>query len=74
MPLEIQTIFEQDTEGGKTGVLGIDKDARLYWNGQLIVTEQKVKLSWWVNLSVIVGGLSTAAIALFTALLYFKSP
>jgi hypothetical protein len=74
MPREIQTIFEQQTDGGKIGVLGIDQDTRLYWNGQLIVTEQKVKLSWWVNVSVIIGGLSTAAIAVFTALLYFKSP
>lgn len=54
------------------GVLGIDEETRLYWNGQLVVTEQKVKLSWWVNFSVIVGGLSTAAIAVFTALIYFK--
>lgn len=71
---EITTIFNfpQDEEGGKEGVLGIDREGRLYWNGQLVVTEQKVKLSWWVNISVIVGGLSTAAIAIFTALMYFK--
>jgi len=73
MASDIQTIFEQETEGGKTGVLGIDEDARLYWNGQLVITEQKVKLSWWVNLSVIIGGLSTAAIAVYTALLYYKA-
>lgn len=69
---KITTIFEQDTDGGKTGSLGIDEDARLYWNGQLVVTEQKLQLSWWVNLSVIIGGLSTLVIAVFTALMYFK--
>lgn len=68
----ITTIFEHDADTGKTGVLGIDEEARLYWNGELIVTEQKVKLSWWVNLALILGGVSTALIAIFTALLYFK--
>lgn len=68
----ITRIFEHDAGGGKTGVLGIDENARLYWNGQLIVTEQKVKLSWWVSFSVILGGVSTAFIAILTALLYFK--
>lgn len=72
MTPKIMTIFEQETDGGEMGVLGIDEEARLYWNGQLIITEQKVKLSGWVNFSVIIGGLSSAVIALFTALMYFK--
>ena len=71
MPPTITTIFEQDIRG-KTGVLGIDEEARLYWNGQRIVTEQKITLGWWVNLSVVVGGLSTAVAAIFSALTYFK--
>ena len=71
MAPKITTIFEH-IDNGKTGVLGIDDKARLYWNGQLIITEQKVRLSWWVNFSVVVGGLSTAFIAIFTALAYFK--
>lgn len=69
----ISTIFEHDNEQGKTGTLGIDEDAQLYWNGQRIVTEQRIKLSWWVNAAIILSGLSTAIIAVFTALLYFKS-
>lgn len=72
MSPKVTTIFEQDTDSGKTGVLGIDDDARLYWNDKLIVTEKKVVLSWWVNLSIIVGGLSTLVIAVFTALMYFR--
>jgi len=71
MPM-ITTIFTHDAGGGKTGTLGIDENTRLYWNGQLIVTEQKVRLSGWVNFAVILGGVSTALIAIFTALLYFK--
>lgn len=41
MEKKIETIF---THG--EGTLGIDNDSRLYWNEQLIVTEQKVKLRW----------------------------
>lgn len=72
MTPKITTIFEQDTDSGKTGVLGIDDEARLYWNGRPVVTEQKLRLAWWVNLAVIIGGASTAVIAIFTVLLYFK--
>jgi hypothetical protein len=72
MEPKITTIFEQDTGTGKTGILGIDDEARLYWNGRLIVTKQKIILSWWVNFSVAVGGLSTAVVAAFTVLIYYK--
>lgn len=72
MKPKISTIFEHTNDEGQTGVLGIDEDTRLYWNGKLVVTEQRVSLSGWVNLAVILTGVSTALIALFTALLYFK--
>lgn len=68
----VTTIFQTDAKGGKTGVLGIDENARLYWNGHLVVTERKVMLSGWMNFAIILGGVSTAFIAIFTALLYFK--
>ena len=73
MASEIQTIFIQDIDGSdKSGTLGIDKDGNLYWNEKRVVTEQVIKLRWWVNFSIIAGGLSTAFIAIFTILLYFK--
>ena len=71
MSSKITTIFEQDTNSGRIGILGIDEEARLYWNGQLIVTKQEVKLDWWVNISFIVGGISTALIAVFSILNYY---
>ena len=67
MAAKLSTIFTHQTDSGAVGELGIDGDGRLYWNGQLVVTEQRVKLSWWVNVSIIVGGASTAVIAIFTA-------
>ena len=69
---KISTIFEQDTDDGKTGVLGIDEDAQLYWNGRLVITDRHIKLDWWVNASVIISGLSTAIMAILSAISYFK--
>lgn len=73
MTKKIEEIFEHTSDSGVTGTLGIDEDGRLYWNGKAVVTEQRVELAWWVNLSVIIGGLSTLAIAVFTALMYFNN-
>jgi len=72
MKKAIETIFTHEIGGDVKGVLGIDKDARLYWNGQPVLTEQKVTLQWWVNVFVIVASLSTLAMAIFTGLQYFK--
>ena len=63
---KIHTIFER-TEG----VLGVDDERNLYWNNKAIVTEQKVKLEWWVNVSIIVASVSTFAIAFFTYLQFW---
>lgn len=74
MPPNIEEIFNYTTEdGGKEGVLGIDTEGQLYWNGHQVITEQKLTLNWWVNLSAVVTGFSTAAIAVFTALMYFRA-
>ena len=62
---EIHTIFNR-TEGE----LGVDDEGTLYWNKKAIVTEQKVKLQWWVNFSIILASFSTLAIAIFTLLQY----
>lgn len=69
----VSSIFKHTTDDGKEGVLGIDEEAHLYWNGQPVVTEQKVKLSRLVNFSLIIGSFSTAVIAIFTVLTYCKS-
>lgn len=74
MTEEIEIIFTHVSDSGVDGALGIGKDGRLYWNGRVLVTEQRVSLAWWVNFSVVVGGLSTFVIALFTVLLYLRTP
>lgn len=65
---KVSTIFTHETVGGTVGELGIDEGGRLYWNGQPVVTEQRVRLDWWVNISVIIGAVATVAIAIFTAI------
>ena len=68
---KIHTIFTQKLDNGKEGELGIDDEANLYWNKKAIVTEQKVKLRWWVNVSILLASVSTFAIALLTAFQFF---
>jgi hypothetical protein len=71
MSKQIEIIFEHENDLGQTGILGVDEDNRLYWNGQSIVTEQKVTLQWWVNVAFIITGLSTLALAVFEGLKFF---
>ena len=68
---EVHEIFTHTQDNGVSGELGIDDKNNLYWNKKAIVTEQKIKLQWWVNCSVILASLSTVAIATFSALQFF---
>lgn len=71
MKTKIHTIFTQDLDNGNQGEHGIDDESNLYWNKKQIVTEQKIKLQWWVNISIIFASLSTVTLAVFTVLQYF---
>ena len=70
--LKIREMYKIEFADGLKGALGIDEHGRLYWNGEPVVTTQRVLLSWWMSLAVVIGGLSTLAIALFNALAYLK--
>jgi len=72
MKRQIETIFTHESEKGIEGRLGIDEDAKLYWNEQPILTKQEVELRWWVDLSIIITALSTLAIAIFAGLEFFR--
>ncbi len=54
-------LWYMDTQVG--GRLSVDEDRRLLWNGELLVTEQRVRLDLSVNIAIIVTGLATAVIA-----------
>jgi hypothetical protein len=71
MAKRVEMIFEHGGTGGRKGVLGIDEDSRLYWNGELVSLRQEVVLTTWVNISVVVGGFSALASAIVGALAYF---
>ena len=62
-------IFYSNTESGTT--VGVGDDGKLYVDGKEVVTESKIVLQAWVNVSIIVTALATVAMAVFTVLDYF---
>ena len=72
MVLKVRELYQVEFADGLKGALGIDEHGRMYWNGKPVVTAQRVLLSWWMGLAVVVGALSTLAIALFNALAYLN--
>lgn len=68
--LKIRELYKVEFADGIKGALGIDERGRLYWNGESIVTDQRVFLPWWVSFAVVACGLSTLVIAVLTVLMY----
>ncbi|MHC4105962.1 MAG: hypothetical protein ACYSR9_13555 [Planctomycetota bacterium] len=70
---EIVQIFPYTpTDGRPHHGLGVNpKTMELFWDKKKIVTEQRLALDWWVNAAIIIGGLSTAILALIGVLKYF---
>lgn len=54
---EINEFMSQEASNGKQLSLGIDNEGRMYVNGEMVITEQKVSLGWWINIAVVLGGL-----------------
>ena len=68
--LKVRELYKVEFSDGVKGALGIDEHGRLYWNGDPVVTAQRVLLPWWMNLAVVAGGLSMLAMALLNGLAY----
>ncbi len=47
---DLDVIFS-GAEGGKGGELAIDRDGRLYWNGEPVVVERAISLTAWQKLA-----------------------
>jgi hypothetical protein len=71
--LKIRELYKVEFADGLKGALGIDERGQLYWNDEPVRTGQKVTFSWWISLAIILGGLSTFAIALLNVLIYFNA-
>ena len=71
--LKVRELYKVEFADGVKGALGIDERGRLYWNGEPVVTAQRVLLSWWMNLAIGAGGLSMLAIALLNVLTYLNT-
>ena len=53
---------------GEFNKLGVDENNKLYWNEKPVITEQQITLDWWVNLAIILGGLSTLGLFVIESL------
>ncbi len=53
---------------GQLDRLGVDGQNRLYWDGKPLVTEERIVLARWVNVSVVVGSASTLLVAVVEVL------
>ncbi|HKA39598.1 MAG TPA: hypothetical protein VKD25_07515 [Burkholderiales bacterium] len=71
--LKVRELYKVEFADGVKGALGIDERGRLYWNGEPVVTAQRVLLSWWMNLAIVAGGISMLAMALLNGLAYLNT-
>lgn len=55
------------------GRLGVDNNNRLYWEGQPVVTEQALTLRWWVNVSIVAGGIATLVLGVVELLRFLRT-
>ncbi len=53
---DLDVIFS-GAEGGKGCELAIDRDGRLYWNGEPELVERAITLTAWLKLAAALGGL-----------------
>jgi hypothetical protein len=70
--VKVRELYQVEFSDGVKGALGIDEHGRLYWNGEPVVTAQRVLLSWWTSFAIVIGGLSMLAIATLDVLAYFN--
>lgn len=68
----IETIFDHTSASGSNGELGIDENGNLYWNNKPVTTEKKVKLEFWVNISIIATAIATICMMLVAIAEYLK--
>ena len=53
-------VIVSDAEGSKEGELAIDRDGRLYWNGEPVVVERAITLTAWQKLAAAVVVIAAA--------------
>ena len=60
---KVHELYKIEFSDGVKGALGIDEHGQLYWSGRPVLTEHKVTLPWWIELSCVAGSLSLLVIA-----------
>jgi hypothetical protein len=69
---KIRELYKVEFGDGVKGALGIDERGQLYWSGEPVITEQRVSLPWWIDLSCVIGSLSLLVIAAAVAWSFLK--
>jgi hypothetical protein len=69
---KIRELYKVEFGDGVKGALGIDERGQLYWSGEPVITEQRVSLPWWIDLSCVIGSLSLLVIAAVVAWSFLK--
>lgn len=69
---KVRELYKVEFADGIKGALGIDERGQLYWNGEPVMTEQRVSLSRWLSLTLAMGGLSLFAMAALAFFIYLK--
>ncbi len=67
-----ESIDRENPDAQDTGALGIDERGQLYWSGEPVITEHRVSLPWWIDLSLVIGSLSLLVIAAAVTWSYLK--
>ncbi|MFC3110894.1 hypothetical protein ACFQAT_28610 [Undibacterium arcticum] len=68
----IHQVWSQELDNGTTGTFGIDDGGRVYWNGNPLVTEERVKLQGWVNAAIFIAAVAAVPQAIFAVLTYYN--
>ena len=69
---KIRELYKVEFGDGVKGALGIDERGQLYWSGEPVITEHRVSLPWWIDLSLVIGSLSLLVIAAAVTWSYLK--
>jgi hypothetical protein len=67
---KVSELYKVEFTDGIKGALGIDERGRLYWNGESVVTDQRVFFPGWVNLAIVATSLSALVMAVLMVLTY----
>ena len=62
--MKTEILVTHDCDNGSKIILSADDKNNLYVNNKKVVTPNVVKLEWWTNSAIVIGGISTLGLFL----------